>query len=174
MTMAAEWKQKVKKLYVSYGIFIESVCKVLLALLIFMGINRKFPYVEAVGNIFVVFIAALACSVLPVNGMVLLGAIAFVIQTSGISVEVAAFTVVLLGVLYVFFIRTALEDSLALVLTPLAFAWKIPCVVLLGYGLMKRPAAVAPIGCGVIIYYYAQLLDTYGEGLKGADKKNLL
>lgn len=174
MIMAAKWKQKMKKLYASYGIFVEPICKFLLALLIFMGINRKFPYVEAVGNVFVIGIAALLCSILPVSEMVLCGMIFFVVQTSGISMEVAAFTVVLLGILYIFFIRIATKDSLALLLMPLAFSLKMPCVVPLAYGVMKKPAAVVPAGCGVIIYYYAQVLDIYSDVLRRAHKNNPL
>ena len=59
MTDLLEGKEKLKILYGRYGTYISPVLKFLLALLIFISINRQLGYLAPLNNIFVVLVLAL-------------------------------------------------------------------------------------------------------------------
>ena len=107
-------------------------------------------------NIFVVLILAIICAVLPINAMTVLACVMIITHCYAISVEVAGFAGLLILLLLMLFLRFTSQDNLALVLTPVAFTFKIPVAVPIGSGLLRGPACAIPACCGVVLYSFVQ------------------
>lgn len=173
MTLLLEFKEKLKQVYARYGTALLPVLKFILAMAVFKCINVTMPYVEALDSVFVLLILSLICSIMPLNIMVIFGIFLIVAQCYGIGLEVAGFALALILVMVILYGRFTPQDALILILTPAAFALKVPCVIPLGCGLTRSPASAISAGFGVIIYYFIELVNQKYAVLQGADKKEI-
>lgn len=169
MTVLLELKQKIKDFYSEHDVLLLSVFKFLLAFLLFSSINSSLGFMEKLDNIFVVLILAIICAVLPINVMTVIGCVLIIMHCYSVGIEVAGFAVLLIVLLMILFLRFTSEDSLALVLTPAAFHFHIPAAVPIGGGLLKGPTCAIPSVCGVILYFFMQIVKDKSAVLQGKE-----
>lgn len=174
MTIFLELKEKLKAIYAEYGTYILPAAKFLLALAVFLSINRTLDYVPALGNIFIVLILSLICAIIPLNGMVFFAMVLILLQCTGVHILAAAFGAVLFLTLWVLYLRLALGEALALVLTPLAFAVNIPAAVPIAFGLVGGPVSALSVACGLVVYYFMNLIQERIAVLAAGEDLNML
>jgi hypothetical protein len=123
-----------------------------------------------IDNIAVVLIAALMCSFLPFGAMLFLAALISLLHMYALSMEVALVGLCLYMLIFLLYLRFCPKDSIAVLLTPMLFAFKIPYVMPVAAGLLGGPASAVSVGCGVVIYYLfstitgnASTLNTMGD-----------
>lgn len=174
MTLLLEGKEKIKRIYGKYSYVVLPVLKFLLAVIVFRSINAQLNYVDALNSIFVVLLLSLISCIMPLNVMVIFGMVLIVGQCYGIGIDVAGFALVLILIMIIMYLRFAPQDALVLLLTPVAFRWGIPCAVPIGYGLLRGPSSAVSAGCGVILYYFMDLVGENANILKGTDKDEIL
>lgn len=158
MTIFLELKEKLKEIYAWYGSYILPAVKFFLALAVFQSIHHTLNYVPALGNIFIILILSLICAIIPLNGMVFFAMAMILLQCAGVHIVVAAFGAILLLALWVLYLRFASGEALALILTPLAFALKIPAAVPIAFGLVSGPVSAFSVACGLVVYYFMRLV----------------
>lgn len=173
MTTLLEMKQKIKNFYGEHDTWLLPLLKFLLAFLVFQTINSTFGFLEALDNIFIVLILSIICAVLPLNGMAVLGCIMIVAHCYGVGVEVAAFSVLLLLLLMILFLRFTSRDNLALILTPAAFSLHMPAAVPVGAGLLRGPSCAVPACCGVVLYYFMEVVSDRSTVLQGKETESV-
>lgn len=169
MTVLLELKQKMKSFYSEHDMLLLSLFKFLLAVLLFQGINTSLGFMKLLDSIFVVLILAIICAVLPINAMTLVGCVMIIAHCYAIGVEVAGFAGLLILLLLMLFLRFTSQENLALVLTPVAFTFKIPVAVPIGSGLLRGPACAIPACCGVILYTFMQEVKEKSAVLQGKE-----
>ncbi len=174
MTIFLELKEKLKAIYAEYGTYILPAAKFLLALAVFLSINRTLDYVPALGNIFIVLILSLICAIIPLNGMVFFAMVLILLQCTGVHILAAAFGAVLFLTLWVLYLRLASGEALALVLTPLAFALNIPAAVPIAFGLVGGPVSALSVACGLVVYYFMNLIQERIAVLAAGEDLNML
>ncbi|NCB91890.1 MAG: hypothetical protein EOM40_04860 [Clostridia bacterium] len=173
MTLLLETKEKLKQVYARYGTFLLPVFKFILAMVIFKGINNKLNFIEQLDSIFVLLIVSLICSILPLNIMVIGGVLLIIAQCYGVGIEVAGFALGLILLMIILYIRFTPKDALVILLTPIAFALKVPCIIPIGYGLTRTPSSAVSAGCGVVVYYFMELVSQKASVLQGAETKEI-
>ena len=72
------------------------------------------------------------------------------------------------------YLRLSPKSSFILLLTPIAFALKVPYVIPISVGLVSAPVAALPVGCGVAVYYMIDLLKTNASALSNSDAESML
>lgn len=174
MTIFLELKEKLKAIYAEYGTYILPAAKFLLALAVFLSINRTLDYVPVLGNIFIVLILSLICAIIPLNGMVFFAMVLILLQCTGVHILAAAFGAVLFLTLWVLYLRLASGEALALVLTPLAFALNIPAAVPIAFGLVGGPVSALSVACGLVVYYFMNLIQERIAVLAAGEDLNML
>ncbi|MGN0399490.1 MAG: hypothetical protein ACI4EO_05110 [Blautia sp.] len=173
MTAILLWKQKIKEFYGEHDTWILPVLKFFLSLLLFTEINRTMGFMDRLNNIFVVLILSLLCSVLPVNTMTVIGCLFILGHCYAVGVETAGFAFVLLMLLVILFLRFTSRDNVALIMTPVAFTFRLPAVVPISSGLLRGPACSIPAGCGVILYSFMKLVKDRAAVLQGTETEAL-
>ncbi len=173
MTTLLEMKQKIKNFYGEHDSWLLPLLKFLLAFLVFQSINSTLGFLEALDNIFIVLILSIICAVLPLNGMAVLGCIMIVAHCYGVGVEVAAFSVLLLLLLMILFLRFTSQDNLTLILTPAAFSFHMPAAIPVGSGLLRGPSCAVPACCGVILYYFMEVVSDRSTVLQGKETESV-
>ena len=169
MTALLELKQKIKGMYGQYEMYILPVMKFVLALVYFLWINANMGYMSRINNVFLVLILALICSILPSSAMMYIGFVLILVHSYALGIEVAAFMLVLILLMLIFFLRFSGEQNVTFVFTPLSFAFSLPALLPIGSGLMESSLSAIPAGCGVVMYYFIRFLRSQSTILVNPD-----
>ena len=151
MTGLLEVKQYIKNFVNKNEVYLKPLLKFVLALVSLMTINSKIGFMQKIDNISVVLIAALMCSFMPMNFIIVVAALFVVLHLYALSLECAAVGLVLFLVLFLIYFRFAPKDTLIVLLTPICSAIGIPYVIPLTMGLLGTPASAVSVACGVIV-----------------------
>ena len=169
MTALLELKQKIKEIYGQYEMYILPVMKFVLALVYFLWINANMGYMSRLNNVFLVLILALICSILPSSAMMYIGFVLILVHSYALGIEIAAFMLVLILLMLIFFLRFSGEQNVTFVFTPLSFGFSVPTLLPIGSGLLCNAFSALPAGCGVIIYYFIRFIRVQHKLLENPD-----
>lgn len=153
MTTLLVAKQMLLTIYSKYEVYITPLLKFLLALITLFLINSRLGYMESVNRMTVVLIVALMCSFMPMNFIVLMGAVFVLLHLYAFSMECAAVIGAGFLLLFLLYLRFSPKDTVVVVLLPLCFLLRIPYVIPISMGLVGAPASAVSVACGVIVYY---------------------
>ena len=149
--------------------YILPVMKFVLALVYFLWINANMGYMSRLNNVFLVLILALICSILPSSAMMYIGFVLILVHSYALGIEIAAFMLVLILLMMIFFLRFSGEQNVTFVFTPLSFAFSLPALLPIGSGLMESSLSAIPAGCGVVMYYFIRFLRSQSTILVNPD-----
>lgn len=150
MTTLLVAKQYIKHFISKYEVYLKPLLKLILALTSLMLINGKIGYMHRLDSISIVLIAALMCSFMPMNFIVVVAAVFTVLHMYALSLECAVVTLVL----FLLYFRFSPKDTIVVLLTPMSFILGIPYVMPLAMGLLGSPASAVSVGCGVIVTFF--------------------
>ena len=133
MTALLELKAENKKeIYGQYEMYILPVMRFcFLHWFYFLWINANMGYMSRLNNVFLVLILALICSILPSSAMMYIGFVLILVHSYALGIEIAAFMLVLILLMLIFFLRFSGEQNVTFVFTPLSFAFSLPALLLL-------------------------------------------
>ncbi|MDE5717411.1 MAG: hypothetical protein K2I53_07320 [Lachnospiraceae bacterium] len=153
MTTLLVAKQILLTIYSKYEVYITPLLKFLLALITLCLINSRLGYMETINRMTVVMIVALMCSFMPMNFIVLMGAVFVLLHLYTFSMECAAVIGAGFLLLFLLYLRFSPKDTVVVVLMPLCFLMRIPYVIPISMGLVGAPTSAVSVACGVIVYY---------------------
>ena len=153
MTVLLLWKEHLKEIYNKYSYVIRFVVRLLLILCTILSMNANIGYMAKLKNPVVVALLCFFGALLPDSGAVFLIGCVMVAHVYAVSMEMALITLMMILVVAVLYYGFKPGDSWLMVLTPLAFLFKIPYAVPLLVGLGGSLSSVIPVGCGIFFYY---------------------
>lgn len=153
MTNLLVMKEHLKNFYGKYEVYITPVMKFLLALVSLFTINRSIGFMYRLMNPAIVLVAALLCSFLPLNIILLFSAAFIILHLYALSLECAVVVFALFLLMFLLYFRFSPRDAVAVLLTPLCFVLRVPYVMPLAMGFVGTPMSAVSVGCGVIVYY---------------------
>lgn len=172
MSGLLEVRENLRNFYSKYEVYLIPLFKFILALTALLFINGSLGYNSRINNPVIVLIVALMCSFLPVNFIVVLGAVFVVLHMYSLAAECAIVAGVLFLLLFLMYFRFSPKDTLVVLLLPLAFILKIPYVVVLAVGLLGSPVSIVSVSCGVIVYYLIYYIQTNAAIIASLDGDN--
>ena len=153
MTTLLVVKQYMKLFYSKFEIYITPFLKFMLAFIALMLINSHLGYMRGIDRLAVVLIAALMCSFMPTNFIVIMAALFTLLHLYALSLECTVVVGVAFLLMFLLYFRFSPKDTAVVVLTPICFLMKIPYVIPISMGLVGTPASAVSVACGVITYY---------------------
>lgn len=153
MTTLLVAKQYAKLFYSKYEIYITPLLKFLLAFTALSLINAHLGYMAGIDRLPVVLIAALMCSFMPTNFIVIMAALFILLHLYAFSLECTIVIGVVFLLMFLLYFRFSPGDTAVVVLTPICFLFKIPYVIPISMGLIGTPASAVSVACGVVSYY---------------------
>ena len=153
MTTLLVVKQYMKLFYSKFEIYITPFLKFMLAFIALLLINSHLGYMRGIDRLAVVLIAALMCSFMPTNFIVIMAALFTLLHLYALSLECTAVVGVAFLLMFLLYFRFSPKDTAVVVLTPICFLMKIPYVIPISMGLVGTPASAVSVACGVIAYY---------------------
>lgn len=153
-----KFREELKNFYKRTDVYLLAILKFLLAFAIYYFINTNTGYMPVASSILIVVILALVSSILPLAWTVVFGLALIVIQSFGIDMAVGVFAACIYVVLYIFFMRFAPHDCIAVLLAPLCFSIGIPCVIPVTLGMRGKASSALAAVTSVISYsFFVQL-----------------
>jgi len=153
MTQLLVIKERLIKFYARLEVYILPLLKFIMALVVFLIINGNVGYMNKLKNPAIAIILALVCSFLPSNMIIIFAAGYVILHMYALSLECAIVVLLVFVLMFVLYFRFSPKDSMAVLLTPICFALKIPYVVPLSMGFVGNPMSAVSVGCGTIVYY---------------------
>ncbi|HKM22816.1 MAG TPA: hypothetical protein VJZ01_12340 [Lachnospiraceae bacterium] len=153
MTQLLVLKERLIKFYARLEIYILPLLKFVTALIVLLIINGNLGYMYRLKNPAIVIMAALACSFLPSNMIIIVAAAYVILHLYALSLECAIVVLLVFVLMFVLYFRFSPKDSMAVLLTPICFALRIPYVMPLTMGFIGNPMSVVSVGSGTVVYY---------------------
>ena len=172
MTNLLVMKECLKSIYGKYEVYITPLGKFFLALITFLLINGKLGYMTKINSMAVVLIAALLCSFLPMNFMIVMAALFILLHLYAFSLECAVVVLALFLIMFLLYFRFSPKDTVAVLLTPVCCLLKVPFVVPLSMGLVGTSSSAVSVSCGVMIYSILQYISESVTTLNTMDAEN--
>lgn len=154
MSALLEMREKLRDIYSKGEVYLTPLFKFLLALVVLLSINANIGYMDRIaGNIVVPLIVALMCSFLPMNFIVLFGALFICLNSYAVSMECGIVALAAFVLMFILYFRFSSKDTIVVALLPLMFMLKIPYIIPIAVGLLCTPLSVVSVACGTIAYY---------------------
>lgn len=171
MTNLLVLKERIKRFYGKFIIYVNPSLKFLLALFTFIIINSNLGFESRLNNLAVVLILALVCAFAPINTTVVFSAILINIHLASLSLEVAMIGIVLMLIMLLLYFRLAPKEGIVGMLTSIAYVCRIPSVIPISGGLLKTPISAISVGCGTIIYFFLAFVKKNAAALGNGAKE---
>lgn len=153
MIVLLEIKERLKLFYGRFAAPVDAGMKFCVSLVALVLMNSNLGYLEKLKNPLVMAGLALFCAFVPYGVISVVLAAVLLGHIYAVSMECALLTGIFLLLVAFLYYGLQPRDSYWLVLTPIAFALKIPFVIPLLAGLSGGLAGAIPVGCGVAVYY---------------------
>lgn len=163
------WKEKLQRLYAKYSFYIDKAIQFALAFLTFWFVSTKLGYMKPLAQPVIMVVLAVVCAFLPTVFTVLAAAGLTIAHLFSLSLGIAATALAIFVLMFIFYFRFAPKTGVIILLVPIAFAFKIPYVIPIVWGLIGTPTAVLPIALGVITYYMVTYVNESATVLKGLE-----
>ena len=154
MSALLEMREKLRDIYSKGEVYLTPLFKFLLALVVLLSINANIGYMDRIaGNIIIPLIVALMCSFLPMNFIVLFGALFVCLNSYAVSLECGIVALAAFVLMFILYFRFSSKDTIVVALLPLMFMLKIPYIIPIAVGLLCTPLSVVSVACGTVAYY---------------------
>lgn len=167
-------RDNLRNFYSRYEVYLLPLLKFILAFLVLFTININLGYMTKINSVTVVLVAALLCSFLPMNLMVVLAALFVLLHLYAISLECLVVGLALFLLMFLLYYRFAPRDTLVVLLLPMAFGLKTPVLVPIIVGLLCAPSSVVAVACGVIAYYVITYMKVNAAVISSLDVDNII
>lgn len=159
-------KEKIKKFAGKNDIYIMPLLKFLLTFIALGRINGQIGYMTRLAGKPITLIIALAGSFLPMNLTLVILSLIVCAHVYALSWECAILVLALFLVLFLMYFRFSSKDSIAAVLVPLGFVFKIPYVVPVSMGLVGTVTSMVSVSCGVVIYQVLHYINLNADTIR--------
>lgn len=140
-----------------------------LALFVFGLISHNIGFMEKLSSVIVTIVLSLISAIMPLTFIVLSATIVVLIHVYTLSLPLSVVTAIVFLLMYILYFRFTPSKSWIVLLTPVAFALKIPFVIPVAYGLKGKPICALPATLGTIIYYMLNQIKVSATMYSGDD-----
>lgn len=151
-------RESIQRMYAKNSKIYEKAIQFLLAFVVFFVINHRFGFMKALTSPVISLGLAVICAFLPLNMTVIAGVILVLVHIFTFSPMLFGLTAAVFLIMYIFYLRLTPKMAIVVLLTPIAFALKIPYVIPVAFGLMYTPVCLVAILCGTVAFYMISYL----------------
>ncbi len=169
MTSLLEIREYIKNFYMKYELYITYVWKFLLSFLSLVMIGNKIGFQAGLTRLPVMLMAALLCAIMPSNFMVLVASGFILVHLYKLSLQCAVVALIVFLLMFLLYFRFSPKDTLAVMLTPMAFYLSIPYVIPIALGLLGTPTSIVSMSCGAIVAFMVSYISSNATALTASD-----
>ena len=167
-------RERIEAVYGKHSKSFDKAFQFILAMITFTMINQNTGFMKSLSSPVISLGLAVVATFLPPAVMVVLATILLLAHTLAASIGIFAVSALIFLIMYIFYIRLAPKMAFVVLLTPIAFALKIPFVVPVACALIYTPVSLVPMGCGTVVYYMMEYLKKISAASKTSGSKAML
>ncbi len=160
--------------YAEYSKFIDKGIQFVLAFVTFWVINSNVGFMKLAASPLVSIALSVIAMFLPLNFTLLIAGIVLLAHMYALSLGAVITTALIFVILYIFFLRLTPDYAVLVLLTPIAFAFKIPYIIPVVCGLIAAPTSLFSVGSGAVIYYMMAYVKKSSSNLEASGIKAML
>ena len=160
-----ELREKMKKVYASYNVYIRPAVKFLMALLSFILLNASIGYMSKLNNPFLSILLSVLCAFLPGQLMILVLSLFMMAHLYAISAELALIALCVLVVMYLLYLRFAPKMGYVIIITVMLCGLKLYAAVPIIIGIGLGAASIVPVSFGMLVYVIVKTASEYEAAL---------
>ena len=162
-------KEQIIKFYSRFETYINPVLKFLVTLILMLIINANVGFNSRLKNPLIALIISLLCSFMPVNVIIVIIAAVVVGHMYTLSLPCAAVVALIFILMFVLYFHFTPKEAIAVLLTPICFAIKIPYLLPLVMGYVGGPLSCISVVCGTVAYYMMHNIRVNAEQMSGTE-----
>lgn len=167
-------RERIEAVYGKHSRWFDKAFQFILAMITFSLINQNTGFMKSLSSPVISLGLSVVATFLPPMVTVVLATILVLAHTLAASIGIFAVSALIFMIMYIFYIRLAPKMAFVVLLTPIAFALKIPFVVPVACALIYTPVSLVPMGCGVVIFYMMEYLKKMSTAAKASGSKAML
>ncbi len=158
MMQILEFREKLREIYQKYQSYLNPVIKFIVALVVFLVINKTIGYNDKINKLTIVLIISAVSAFAPSAILVLFAMVISLAHVYSVAPLLSILLVFIYIILYCFFVRYTPKLGYVVLGIPILYALHIPYVVPLLLGLVASPITILPVSSGVAIYYITRII----------------
>lgn len=174
MSKLLEWKEKLQLLYAGYSTYIDKVIRFVVALTSFLLISGNIGFMEKLAKPVISIALAVICAFLPMIVTVIASAGLMLVHMFALSEGIAMIAAGIIVLMFIFYFRFTPKKAIILLLTPIAFTFKVPVLIPIAYGLAGTPIYIVPVICGTMVYFMIRFAKTFSTTITGANEGGMM
>lgn len=167
-------KEQLQVLYAKYSSYITIGMRLILGFLVFGLINSNIGFMKTASSGICTAGLAVVCAFLPTVVMTLAATALVLLHLYSLSMVIALVAALYFLVMYIFYFRFTSKLAWLVLLSAVAFALKVPFVVIVGIGLLGTPVCVIPTVCGTFTYYMIHFVKMSSSTFKGGSANGMV
>ena len=167
-------RERIREVYAKHSKVIDKVIQFILALVTFYLINSNVGFMKVAATPVVMLALAIICTFFPLTMTIIAATVLILAHMFAVSLGALIVTAGVFLVMYIFYFRLTPKMALVVLLTPITFAFKVPYILPIAYGLIGTPIAMVAVGCGTIVFYMMEYVKKASAGMKGKDAPGLM
>ena len=172
MTAILNIKNNIRSFFRKQDEIVTPIFRFIWCLMVFMSLQKLFHYSELGSKKEITILLAILTALLPDAFMFLIAGVLISLHTFSVSLEAGATFVVLYIIMYCVYIRFFPNYAYAMFRVPLFYVIGIPYAAPIAVGLIAGLGGVVPAVMGVVLYFYAQCVETVSGLLATEDVEN--
>ena len=168
------FRERIQGLYSKNSRIIDKVFQFAVAMATFYMINTNVGFMKIAATPVVMLALAVICTFFPLFMTIIAASALILAHMYAVSLAALGVTALVFLIMYIFYFRLTPKMALAVLLTPIAFVLKVPCVIPVAYALLAGPTAIIAIACGAIVYYMMKYVKSASAGMKGEGAAGLM
>ena len=161
-------KEKLRRFYGKYSLYIVSLIKFAVGCVSFYLINSNVGFMARLKNPLIPVIMGLVASIVPYGLTAFFAGCLLLVHVAQVSLEIALIISVFMTAVLLLYYGFRPGDGYLLLLTPMMFFFHIPYVVPLLVGLSGGIVSIIPVSSGICMYYMIMYLKQNAGVLAGS------
>ena len=167
-------RERMQDLYSRYSIVADKAIQFVLAVMTFYMINNHVGFMKTLASPVVALALAIIATFFPPIITVILATALILVHMYSVSIAALVVTALIFLIMYIFYLRFTPKMAIVVLLTPLAFAFKIPVVVPISCALLMSPISMVAVGCGTVVYYMMAYMKKAASGMQDGSVKGMM
>lgn len=165
---------RLQEMYAKNSNLFDKILQFILAITTFYVINHNVGFMKGAASPAVSLALAVICTFLPLMMTVIFATLLILAHMFSVSLGILAVTAAVFLIMYIFYLRLTPKMALIVLLTPLAFVFKIPYVIPVACALVATPVSLVAIVCGTIVYYMMGYVKKTAAAIEDAGTQGML
>lgn len=158
MTTLLTFRDNIKAVYSRYDYIFTPILKFILSFVIFLNINSKLGYMEALNNNFIIAAISLICAFLPLEFLAGMAFLVYALHAVRASLDGGLVGIALILIFYFGYMRFSPKSGVFVFVIPILDLLHLTYAIPIVFGFLFGPISIIPVAFGWVCMRFSEIL----------------